>query len=52
MKKDKYIVKYITQDNDLCSVWVYADNEEDAEEQAYSEHWDIKEIINIKEMRR
>jgi len=45
---NKWIVKYIsTDDNDVASVWVIAENREDAIEQAKEDNWDIGEIISV-----
>ena len=47
----KYIVKYIDNDGDLCSVWVEADSIQDAKLQVKREYWDIKEIVSCNESR-
>lgn len=44
----KYKVSYIsTMDGDCCSVWVEANNKEEARERVYDEHWDVEEIIGV-----
>lgn len=47
----KYIVKYENHDGDLCTVWLTADSREDAKTQARAEYWDIKDILQIIEIR-
>lgn len=48
----KFKVTYIpTYDNeDVCSVWVKANNIQDAKKEARSEYWDIKEIVSCYEI--
>ena len=45
----KFSVRYIpTYDHDdVCHVWVYARNREDAKNVARSEYWDIEDIISV-----
>lgn len=45
----KYVITYDDGD-DISRVWVYAYNEEDAQEQAFEEYSDIKEIISVEKM--
>lgn len=46
MKRDKWSVRYISStDEDVCSVWVYADTKSEAINEVRSEYHDIKEII-------
>jgi DNA repair protein RadC len=45
---NKWIVKYIsTMDDDVASVWVIAENREDAILQAKEDNWDIGEVISV-----
>lgn len=48
----KFKIRYIpTYDReDMCSVWVYARNREDAKIVARSEYWDIEDIISVNEI--
>lgn len=43
----KYIIKYIDNDGDCCSVWTTANSKEEAIREIKSEYWDIKEIVYI-----
>lgn len=43
----KYYVDYMTKDGDYCKVWVVADSEDEAISEAYSEYWDIHEIVSV-----
>lgn len=45
----KYIVKYIDNDGDLCSVWVEASSKQDAKTEVRRKYWDIKEIVIVNE---
>lgn len=45
----KYIIKYITKDDDLCTIWVEASSKKEAKSEAKQEYWDIKEIISCSE---
>jgi hypothetical protein len=45
----QYIVTYDDGD-DISRVWVYANNEQDAKEQALEEYSDIKDIISVEKM--
>ena len=47
--QSKYVITYDDGD-DISRVWVYANNEEDAQEQAFEEYSDIKEIISVEKM--
>jgi len=47
--QSKYVITYDDGD-DISRVWVYARNEEDAQEQAFEEYSDIKEIISVEKM--
>jgi hypothetical protein len=47
--RSKYIVTYDDGD-DISKVWVYANNEQDAKEQALEEYSDIKDIISVEKM--
>jgi hypothetical protein len=47
--RSQYIVTYDDGD-DISKVWVYANNEQDAKEQALEEYSDIKEIISVEKM--
>lgn len=47
----KYIVKYTSKDGDLSSVWVEAENKEDAKFQVKREYWDVKDIVMVTEKR-
>jgi hypothetical protein len=47
--QSKYIITYDDGD-DISRVWVYARNREDAQEQAFEEYSDIKEIISVEKM--
>ncbi len=43
----KYYIDYMTKSEDLCHVWVEAEDKQDAEAQVRSEYWDIDHIISI-----
>ena len=45
----KYIVKYISKSDDLCSVWVSSTSKEDAKREVCNEYWDVKEIVSCYE---
>jgi ADP-ribose pyrophosphatase YjhB (NUDIX family) len=46
--ENKWIIKYVsTDDDDVASVWVYAESREEAIENAEEDNWDIGEIISI-----
>lgn len=42
---NKYVIKYISKSDDLCSVWTTANSKEEAKANVKQEYWDIKEII-------
>lgn len=43
----KFYIDYISNEDDLCHVWLNAYNKEDAKERVKREYWDIKEIIRV-----
>lgn len=43
----KYVIRYTTQDGDLCGCWVEADTREEAIDRAYEEHWNINEVLTV-----
>ena len=45
----KYIIRYITKDDDCCSVWTMADSKDKAVRETKREYWDIKDIISCRE---
>lgn len=47
----QYIVKYISHDDDLCTVWLSADSREEALQTARAEYHDIKDIIKAEELK-
>lgn len=47
----RYIIKYENHDGDLCTVWLEAADREDAKVQARAEYRDIKDILQITEIR-
>jgi hypothetical protein len=46
----EYKVSYISHDDDLHSVWVVAENREEAKAQVREEYCDIKDIVMVSEM--
>lgn len=48
----KYKITYIpTYDHeDICSVWLNANNKEDAKQRARLEYWDIFDIVSVYEI--
>ena len=44
-----YIVKYISTEGVLCSVWVTAESREYAKMQVQDDYWDIKDILMVLE---
>ena len=48
----KWIVYYTSsQDDDCCKCWCEANTKEDAISYVKREYWDVKEIIEIREMK-
>lgn len=47
----RYIIKYDNHDGDLCTVWLEAEDREDAKLQARREYHDIKDIVQVIEIR-
>jgi len=45
-----YRIRYTTKDGDTCKVWLPAENEDDARDEAMQEYWDIEEITSVEEM--
>ena len=45
----KYYVTYNDKEHDLCTIWVRANNLNEAEWTARDEYWDIDEILSITE---
>ena len=43
----KYYIDYVDKSEDLCHVWVEAEDKQDAESQVRSEYWNIDHIISI-----
>lgn len=44
----RFYIDYIDESGDLCHIWVSATDKADARSQAFSEYWDINEIIDIR----
>lgn len=44
-----YYVSFITTSGDYETVWVHAQDKEDAENQARDDFWNISTIVEIKE---
>ena len=42
----KWRVSYMTDEDDSCNVWVYADSKEEAESNVQREYHDIERIID------
>ena len=47
---DKWRICYREKDGDIANVWVYADSEKDAKNEAKSEYWDIDYFIEVYKM--
>lgn len=47
----KFIVKYTDKYDDLSTVWVMADNAEDAKREVRREYWDVDTIVCVYEER-
>lgn len=48
----KFKVTYISKsDDDCCSVWCYANSKREAIEDTKQEYWDVKEIIEVSEIK-
>lgn len=45
----KFIIKYTDKSGDLTSVWVTAENADDAVRTARREYWDICDIVDVYE---
>lgn len=46
-----FTVKYIsTEDDDVCSVWVYADTASEAVDKVKMEYWDVGMIAVVREV--
>ena len=45
----KYIIRYITKDDNCCSVWTMANSKDEAIQETKREYWDIKDIISCRE---
>jgi hypothetical protein len=43
----RYIIRYTTNDGDLCGCCVEADCKDEAINAAYDEHWDINDILSV-----
>lgn len=46
----KYLVRYVTIDEDYDKEWCYAENPEEAETNIISDHWDIDHIVSVEEL--
>lgn len=46
----KYYVSYKTADGDFTTIWLNAYDEQEAEENAKHEYWDIDEIVEIRKV--
>lgn len=44
----KYIIKYINHDDDLCTVWLCADSRDETEAILRAEYHDIRDLLSIK----
>lgn len=44
----KYYIDYLDKSGDLSHVWVNANSESEAENEARSEYWDIDEILQVR----
>lgn len=47
----KYYVSFTTKDGDYSTEWCHADSIDEAEDIIRNEHWDIDEIVQVKEAR-
>ena len=43
----KYYIDYVDKSEDVCHVWVGAEDKQHAEAQVRSEYWNIDQIISI-----
>lgn len=44
----EFSITYLTPDGDTSTVWLNAEDLEDAKQKATEEYWDISEIIIVK----
>lgn len=47
----KYLVRFTTKDGDYDKEWCYANNEQEAEQNIRDEHWNIKTIDLVEEIK-
>ncbi len=45
----KYIIGYLTDEDDYCKVWLTASSKEEAVSEFKREYWDWKEIVSVRE---
>lgn len=46
----EYIIRYITLEGDTDSAIIEAYSKEDAKVQLKREYWDVREVLNVKEV--